>query len=150
MNKCLWCGAKLDNPKARFCNAKHRMRFKRENGRKGKTLTIIEENPNNSEKPEQVAVVAGKPLVFTDETTEERIAIYKQTYPNSSFVPNWVRKGYNSKAEAIVDVLRKLGENAEAIHSHSSTGEFTITLGDDSVIYEKKRKKNKRVGGGKG
>lgn len=101
--KCLYCSKELTNPKAKYCNDSERMRYKREGARKEETRTLITENPNK-EKPEHIKIetlITPKKLVFTNESQEERVRMYKEAYPNSNFVPNWIAHGYNSKEEAL-------------------------------------------------
>lgn len=111
--KCLYCSKELTNPKAKFCDDKERMRFKREGKSEQITRTLITENPNKPE-PEQITVetvTAPKILKFTNETPDKRIEMYKEMYPDSSFVPNWVRNGFNSKEDALQHAVRCINES---------------------------------------
>lgn len=108
VNVCMECGKNLDNPKARFCTDAHRMKFKRWGEREGITRTLISEKPEQTDnpniKPEQTSVkvetVTGDPLkklVFTTEPIEERVKKYKELFPDSGFVPNWITNGFNTR-----------------------------------------------------
>ena len=109
------------NPKAKFCNMKERMRFKREAKRPEKTLTIktetLTKNPNST--PITLTKVEtltsdnrlGK-LVFTkDQPIEERIKFYKSLFPESGFVPNWIRNGFLTKEEALKNAIACVNKN---------------------------------------
>lgn len=45
-------------------------------------------------------------LKFNKEPIQKRIEIYKEAYPDSTFVPNWIRHGYNSKEEALQAAMK--------------------------------------------
>jgi len=121
--KCLYCQKELKNPKARFCNAKERMRFKREGTRPGKTLTIITETlTKNPNKPPitltEVKTLTGgeKILKFTkSQPISERIKKYWEMYPDSTFVPNWVAHGFLSKEEALENAIHQVNKNDEVM-----------------------------------
>jgi hypothetical protein len=40
-------------------------------------------------------------MKFNKESLEERVRIYKRKFKDSTFIPNWIRHGYNSKLEAL-------------------------------------------------
>ena len=116
MSKCLYCHKDISNPKAKFCNDKERMKYKRKVEAEQKTRTFIVENPNK-QKPEQTlisTIVKNRELVFTKETIEERIKIYKRNYEDSTFLANWVAHGYNSKLEALHSAIEAV-DSSEAI-----------------------------------
>ena len=118
MSKCLYCHKDISNPKAKFCGQSHKMAFRRGQTLEDKNVTIIEKtvtkNRNNKENRNITVTVIKKELVFTKETIEERIKIYKTNYEDSTFVPNWVAHGYNSKLEALHSAIETV-DSSKAI-----------------------------------
>lgn len=45
-------------------------------------------------------------IKFNKEPIARRIEMYKKEYPDSTFVPNWIRHGYNSKEEALLAAMK--------------------------------------------
>lgn len=116
MSKCLYCHKDISNPKAKFCGQSHKMAFRRGQAFEDKDVTIIEKtvtkNRNNAENRNiTVTVIKGEELLFTNETIEERIKIYKKNYKDSTFVPNWVAHGFNSKLEALKAAVEAVEES---------------------------------------
>ena len=110
----MFCFKELPNPKAKFCNSAHKMSFRRGSKSENKTVTIIEETVTNNRNKEPIIVTEvktvtspEKKLIFTDkQKLEERIEIYKEMFKDHTFIPNWILQGWNSREEAIKDVLK--------------------------------------------
>ena len=45
-------------------------------------------------------------IQFNKEPIARRIEMYKKEYPDSTFIPNWVRNGFNSKEEALQAAIK--------------------------------------------
>ena len=98
-----------------------RMRFKRREKSEKKTLTIVTETlTENPNKPPitltKVETLTGdvrvSKLVFTkDQPIEERIKFYKSLFPESGFVPNWIRNGFLTKEEALKNAIACVNKN---------------------------------------
>lgn len=56
-------------------------------------------------------------LIFTTETPKERVAKYKEFYPDSVFVPNWVAHNFNSKEEAIRHAISEVKKSQGVINA---------------------------------
>lgn len=50
-------------------------------------------------------------IKFNKESLSERIKIYKKNYKDSTFVPNWVAHGFNSKLEALKAAVEAVEES---------------------------------------
>lgn len=84
-----------------------------ENGKR--ILTEWEKAQLSVPSIEEVKETDSKELVFTNETTEERIAAYREEYPGVTWVPNWILHGFDSKEEALKEamkaVIKSVGES---------------------------------------
>ncbi len=66
-----------------------------------------------TKKGDSVTVSVTKPLSVTElkfskEKMDERIKKYRELYPDSEFVPNWIAHGFNSKEEAIKAAIKQV------------------------------------------
>jgi hypothetical protein len=113
----MFCFKDIANPKAKFCNQAHKMSYRRGKKYVGETVTVIKEIvTDNRNKPEiivtEVRTVTDKVLRFSSTMPiKERIEKYKEMYPESGFIPNWVAHGFLSKEDAIKNAISAVNKN---------------------------------------
>ncbi len=75
------------------------------------TDTVTEEVSVTSRQEE-------KKLLFTkDQSIKQRIKIYKEMYPDSMFVPNWIANGFLSKDDAMNRVINLVNKSVKVSNS---------------------------------
>lgn len=118
--KCLYCQKEIEGVRGtkKFCNGTCRQAYARHGVSVTKIVPVSVTKPLSVTK-EGVSVtsrVEEKKLVFTNEPIEKRIEMYKELYPNSTFVPNWVANGFNSKEDAIRGAIKAVIKNQGIIN----------------------------------
>jgi len=69
-------------------------------------------------EPQETQETQPQELVFTPEQSiEERIRLYKNAYPTSTYTPNWVLKGFPSRQAAIDYVIAKVASTSAVKHA---------------------------------
>jgi hypothetical protein len=114
INKCLVCNKEFEalRKAKRTCSDACRQLLHREGAIVTKIVPIVTEKGSTvTEIPIVTNREVERKLVFTTEPIEERIKQYKDLYPNSTFVPNWVAHGFNSKEDAIKSALKEVQKN---------------------------------------
>ncbi len=119
--KCLYCQKeiKLKRKTKKFCDDNCRQGYFR------KGLSVTEVVPVSVTKDnsvtENVTVKdrsVEKELQFSKgQSIKERIEIYKSLYTDSTFVPNWIVHGFESKEEAIRKALNSVEESTGVANS---------------------------------
>jgi hypothetical protein len=109
-NKCIVCRKEFKSVRAnkQTCSSSCRQKLHR------KSEEVSEIKPVKIVENKIIETKLFKELVFTKETIEERIKIYKTNYKDSTFVPNWVAHGYNSKLEALHSAIEAV-DSSKAI-----------------------------------
>ena len=114
--KCLYCQKEFEAKRstARFDTDVCRVAYSRVGVSVTKDVPVSVTKTEDSVTKEvsvTVSVTEKKELKFTDEPIEERVKSYRDLYPDSTFVPNWVAHGFASKEEAIRNALMEVQKN---------------------------------------
>lgn len=121
LKKCKVCGNEFEATRTTktTCSDSCRQKLSRVKVTVTKIQPVTVTKPLTTEK--EVTVTKRdkeRKLVFTKEPIKERIKKYKEMYPESTYVPNWVVNGYNSMEEAIVSIVEKI-RNDKSVQSSS-------------------------------
>ena len=123
--KCLYCQKEVISIRGtrKFCNGTCRQNYNRHGISVTKIVPVSVTKSlsvTDSVTKEVVSVTertGEKILKFSSTTSmEERIKKYRELYPDSQFVPNWVAHGFNSKEEAIKNAIKAVTKNQGIIN----------------------------------
>ena len=106
---CLYCQKEIISKRGtkKFCDASCRQGYFRTKDSVTKVVPVsVTKSGISVTKKDSVTE-----LRFTTEPIEERVKQYKDLYPNSTFVPNWVAHGFNSKEDAIKNAISEVQKN---------------------------------------
>jgi hypothetical protein len=124
--KCLNCQKEIISVRSskKFCDAKCKLAYHRKDLSVSKVVpvSVSKDTVNDTVTLSVSKPVTDKKLIFTTESIEERVKAYKDLYSDSTFVPNWVANGFNSKEEAIKNALKSV---------QKSEGIVKMGLGND-------------------
>lgn len=119
--KCLYCQKEVASKRGtkKFCDGSHRIAYFRRGVSVTRPVPVSVTKTIDSVTKEVSVTVSvtkeerEKELKFTKEPIEERIKRYRELYPDSTFVPNWVAHGFNSKEDAIRNAIDTVNKNVE-------------------------------------
>jgi len=118
--KCLNCQKEIISKRStkKFCGNACKLAYHKKDLSVSKVVpvSVSKDTVNDTVTLSVSKPVTDKKLVFTTESVEERIKMYKDLYPNSGFVPNWVAHGFNSKEEAIKNAIKAVTKNQGIIN----------------------------------
>lgn len=111
--KCLYCSKDIigERDTKKFCNGACRQAYARQKDSVTKIVPVSVTKTGVSVTKE----VSVTELKFTNETMEERITKYTEMYPDFTFIPNWIAKGFNSKEEAIKKAISDVNKSKSVI-----------------------------------
>lgn len=120
INKCMVCGKDFESLRSakKTCSDSCRQKLHRGESTVTEIIPIVTKKDSTVTKKSIVTKpVDWNKLVFTTETLEERIEMYKKLNPDYTFVPNWIAHGYNSKEEALAAAIKAVNESKSVKNS---------------------------------